>query len=82
MIFVWTLQDVIGLALLAIAGMVLGWLWIADAWRRWRCKHDGSYGETMSCDAICHKCGANLGFIGAWRDRQRKTHSQISPEKP
>lgn len=32
-----------------------------------RCKHDGGVNETQACDAICRKCGKNLGFIGTWR---------------
>lgn len=30
------------------------------------CKHT-SYHETSGCDAICNKCGKNLGFIGKLR---------------
>jgi hypothetical protein len=34
----------------------------------WFCKHE-EVRETMSCDAICIKCGKNLGFIGVWREQ-------------
>ncbi len=71
MIFVWTVGDVLGLGLLAL---VLLWgVWITNAtwWRESRCKHDGGVDETMACDAICRKCGKNLGFIGSWRERQQ-----------
>ena len=68
-IFVWTFGDVVSLVLagiLAVAWLIITVrLWIG----RKRCKHDGGIGETSACDAICHKCGKNLGFIGAWRKR-------------
>lgn len=35
--------------------------------RQARCKHDHAVRETSACDAICDKCGKNLGFIGTWR---------------
>ncbi len=40
---------------------------------RWRrqssCKHDKGVMETRACDAICLRCGKNLGFIGALKNR-------------
>lgn len=68
-IFVWTLSDV----LYVIVGCLLVGAWIlvslAKWWRQARCKHDGGVNETQACDAICRKCGKNLGFIGNWRKR-------------
>jgi hypothetical protein len=37
--------------------------------RQRKCKHDGRINETQACDAICAKCGKNLGFIGSLRNR-------------
>jgi hypothetical protein len=34
-----------------------------------RCKHE-NISETMACDAVCTRCGKNLGFIGTWRKRR------------
>jgi len=69
-VFVWTLGDVVGVSVVVVMVVVFGLVamkqWIASA----RCKHDGGVNETMACDAICRKCGKNLGFIGQWREKQ------------
>jgi hypothetical protein len=62
--------ELIGVGLFLLALAFFGFLWLSTAMREWRCKHDGGVSETMACDAICVKCGKNLGFIGAWRKRQ------------
>jgi hypothetical protein len=69
-IFVWTLGDVVGLTLTVIVGLIVAGLWLSQAIKEGRCKHDGYIGENRACDAICGKCGKNLGFIGAWRERR------------
>jgi len=38
--------------------------------KRKLCKHH-TVRETMACDAVCLKCGKNLGFIQRWRDENR-----------
>lgn len=43
---------------------------VCEKLRQRGCKHDGAIHETQACDAICTKCGKNLGFIGAWRNRK------------
>ena len=61
MVFV-NLIDVIAVTLiflLFVTGMIY---WIIQTINQTWCKHL-SYRETMSCDAICNKCGKNLGFI-------------------
>jgi hypothetical protein len=68
-IFVWTLGDVIGLLVVGIVAILFALIFIADRVKQLLCKHDGGYGETMACDAICRKCGKNLGFIGNFRGR-------------
>jgi hypothetical protein len=40
--------------------------------RQSKCPHNGAVSETQACDAICRQCGKNLGFIGAWRERNSK----------
>ena len=47
-------------------------------WRRQaKCDHKKHYyRETMSCDAICRGCGANLGFIGTVREQRTKEDGQ------
>lgn len=72
--FVWTISDLAGLAALAIWILLVvaltAWLTFKE-WRRQRkCQHP-RVTETRSCDAICISCGKNLGFIGAWRERQK-----------
>jgi hypothetical protein len=71
-IFVVTLTDIIGVAILAcvllFGGIILARIWIAQ----WLCRHDAGCHETRSCDAICNKCGKNLGFIGTLRSKDPK----------
>lgn len=72
-IFVWTFGDVLSLAIAAFVAFIFacasGLKWLEQR----VCKHDGGIGETQACDAICHKCGKNLGFIGTWRDKNSPT---------
>lgn len=68
-IFVWTLRDVLFLVIAGLWGIVWCLIYVPGWWKRLRCKHDGDIGETSTCDAICRKCGKNLGFIGAWKKR-------------
>lgn len=39
--------------------------------REWRCDHAEHF-ENRACHAICLKCQKDLGFIGTWRETQRK----------
>jgi hypothetical protein len=41
-----------------------------------RCPHDEGIHETQACDAICNKCGANLGFIGTWREQNKNANAR------
>lgn len=63
-VFVWTIHDALGAA--AIVLMLTAWLVVSviEWWRQFRCKHDDGVTETQACDAICRRCGKNLGFIG------------------
>ncbi len=47
--------------------------------RQLRCGHERVH-ETGSCDAICSKCGKNLGFIGTWR--KNRAAAAIGKEMP
>ena len=54
---------------LGVIVLLLVVLWsIPGAIRRALCDHSKFY-ETRECDAICSKCGKNLGWIGTVRDR-------------
>ena len=68
-VFVLTFGDVVGLF---ICGIIVFFVAV-QSFSQWvkqsRCKHDGGVHETMACDAICNKCGKNLGFIGSWRKK-------------
>lgn len=68
-IFVWTVGDVIGLITIFVFVVIYAFIAVINWIDRLRCKHDGGYNETSACDAICKKCGKNLGFIGKIRDR-------------
>ncbi len=63
---------------LALLGVVLccfisatlvyvGW----QAWKSRGCEHP-EVNETRACEAICRRCGKNLGFIGTWREKQKE----------
>lgn len=67
--------EILGLALFLAVVVWLAIWWAWDVLKRGRCRHDGTVGETMGCEAICHKCGANLGFIGAWRAKRERAGS-------
>lgn len=70
--FIWTISDVINVTLFVLFVLAVAAFYLRIWWRQWRCKHDGRINETSACDAICAKCGKNLGFIGAWREARQK----------
>jgi hypothetical protein len=74
-VFVVTIGDAIGLAALALLAIIVLLFFLRQWLGQIMCKHNGAVGETSACDAICHKCGKNLGFIGAWRDQHRKDNT-------
>lgn len=45
---------------------------VMDSIRKSMCLHDGGINETRACDAICRKCGKNLGFIGTEENKKRR----------
>jgi hypothetical protein len=67
-----TVGEIIGAVLLGFVLTIAAVVAAIDASRRHRCPHDAGVSETQACDAICHECGKNLGFIGDWRDAQKK----------
>lgn len=44
---------------------------VKDLMRQSRCKHERYY-ETSACDAVCKRCGKNLGFIGTVREKKQQ----------
>lgn len=66
-VFVWTVGDVIAAIIVAAFLIALAFFYVMESIQRALCKHDGGVNETSACDAICRKCGKNLGFIGDWR---------------
>lgn len=71
-VFVWTLSEVVWLTVVALALIVAFIIKACTMIRMSRCKHDGGVNETGACNAICRQCGVNLGFIGAWRKKQKR----------
>lgn len=69
--FIWTIGDVIGVVVVAIIVLIVLFVSISEWIRQARCKHDGGVNETQVCEAICRKCGKNMGFIGTWREKHR-----------
>lgn len=70
--FIWTLSDALAAVAVAFVLIVAFAVWLHRAAVQWWCKHDHGVVESRACDAICVWCGKNLGFIGAWRDKQRR----------
>lgn len=66
--FIWTISDLIGCAFVSLILVVLSVKQASEWIKQRRCNHE-SVRETMACDAICNKCGKNLGFIGSWRKK-------------
>lgn len=71
MMFIWTISDVVNMLLFALFFLAALCFVIPFVVKQWRCQHDGGVTETSACDAICQKCGANLGFIGTWREKHK-----------
>lgn len=70
--FIYTIGDLIWLAfivLFTIWAIIIG---SSRSLSQWKCKHDAGVNETMACNAICRKCGKDLGFIGAWREKTKE----------
>ena len=69
--FVYSLETILGLIgfVLIIAYSVF--IGIKTWWKQKRCAHQ-RYRENMACHAVCNDCGKDLGFIGAWREKQKK----------
>lgn len=67
--FVYTTTDIIGILIVLI--IILAWssVRIRDWLKKRKCNHDEEVNETSACDAICRKCGKNLGFIGNYRSK-------------
>lgn len=70
-IFVITLQDVVGGIFLGLFLVAITAISLYNIFKQAICKHDDGVNETMACDAICRKCGKNLGFIGTWREKHK-----------
>ena len=69
--FVWTVSDAIGVTIALGAGILGGMDAARTAWKQSKCPH-ARVVETGACDAVCVHCHKNLGFIGTWREKQRK----------
>jgi hypothetical protein len=66
-VFIWTISDAVTVFFIVLVVLAFAWSAISTSMRQSSCKHDGGMNETRACDAICRKCGKNLGFIGSWR---------------
>lgn len=64
--FVYTIGDIIDVVILCIITFTFLLFFINRQVKQYLCKHE-NYFETSACDAVCYKCGKNLGFIGNLR---------------
>ena len=66
--------NAVDLLWLGLLGLVV-LFFSAERILRWlqqrRCDHE-KYFETMACEAVCTKCGKNLGFIGTVREERAR----------
>lgn len=69
MLVVWTISDLIGIALFGLIVIIGVIAWVFELIKQSFCKHK-SYFENSACNAICHHCGKNLGFIGYIRGKK------------
>ena len=73
---IWAMMQVIPMiiawVLICIFFLTIIVLHMNTAYVQWRCKHTDGVNETQACDAICRKCGKNLGFIGSYRERMKR----------
>ncbi len=67
--FIWTINDAIGVALFFLFVIASAIFFCVQALRQRWCKHSQFF-ETRACDAICSRCGKNLGFIGTVREQR------------
>lgn len=63
----WAAKYALDLVIAAFAVAPVFVIGVTSWIRKMRCGHDEGVRETMACDAICLKCGKNLGFIGDYR---------------
>lgn len=70
--FVFTLTEIIVVCIVLFMALHVMYISLKNYIKQSRCKHDGGIRETMSCDAICKKCGKNLGFIGTDENKVRR----------
>jgi MFS superfamily sulfate permease-like transporter len=68
-VFVVTIGDIVVGVIFGIFLVTFIFLAIKQGIKEVLCKHDGGVSETRACEAICHKCGKNLGFIGSYKER-------------
>lgn len=69
--FIYTMGDIVGTIFLGIMLIILAVTSLNRAVKQYLCKHE-RYWENGSCDAICYKCGKNLGFIGSVNSERKK----------
>jgi hypothetical protein len=69
--FIFTIGDVIGFGVFAVFLSLAIVVWISKLISQWKCKHGSGVHETRACNALCNKCGKDLGFIGTWREKNK-----------
>jgi hypothetical protein len=68
--FIYTINDILTLVVIVLTITAIIVVGVIQWFKESRCKHDGGYNEKQKCDAICRRCGKNLGFIGKLRDKK------------
>ena len=63
-IFVYTISDIVGVAVFGIAVLFFTFFCFHIAMRRLFCKHETTFVNQISLDEICRNCQKKLGFVG------------------
>ena len=77
--FIYTIGDIIEVAFMVVILVAITCIMILKFMQQYRCSHE-KYFETMACNAVCIKCGKNLGFIGSVQE-ERRARAALKGEK-
>lgn len=72
----WAMKYLIEFGLFAVVVIaIMAYVILPELIKQALCKHHSGIRETMACDAVCRKCGKNLGFIGTWRENNQRPNN-------
>ncbi len=78
--FIWTIADLLMVSACGLVALIYVGCRAIDFWKMINCSHE-KYFENRVCQAICVKCGLDLGFIGTVREERRRDEALHSTNK-